>query len=73
MIIDMTTFRTLIDHQDTEIRNTCAFAIANFASNPMTHQSLMKADCLMPMVAMLDLEVQERFMNYLAVQENTVQ
>ena len=47
--------RTLMDHLDTEIRNTCTFTLANFAANPNNHQNIMKEGCLARLVLMLSV------------------
>ena len=33
---------TLLDHLNIEIRNTAAFSIANFSSNPNSHQRIIR-------------------------------
>ena len=48
--------RTLLDHQDVEIRNTCAFTLANFSANPINHQLMLKEGCLPKFVALLSVD-----------------
>ena len=46
----------LLDHQDIEIRNTCAFSLANFAANPINHQLILKEGCLPKLIALLSVD-----------------
>ena len=45
-----------LDHQDIEIRNTSAFAVANLCANPNNHQLVVKEGCLPKMIALLNVD-----------------